>query len=161
LRQYADMASAVANYGALESRGWKAKEGTAIHPDNAQGSFYRELLEHASLRGEAVVFQYLFDDRIVAMNLCLLRRGTLVVLKTTYDESIQSFSPAFLLREEELQDIFKRGEITHLEYFGRMMEWHTKWTDQKRTLYHLTMYRWPFLKRIADWRHQKSGASSD
>lgn len=159
LRDHADMAPAVARYGSLESSGWKAQQGTAIHPDNAQGRYYRELLEHASLRGEAIVYQYLFDDRVVAMNLCLARKGTLIVLKTTYDESIQSFSPAFLLREAELQALHGEGQIQHLEYFGRLMEWHTKWTDQKRTLYHLTLYRWPFLKKLAEARRRKANTT--
>jgi CelD/BcsL family acetyltransferase involved in cellulose biosynthesis len=149
LRDHTDMASAVARYGSLESAGWKAQEGTAIHPDNDQGRFYRELLEQASLRGEAVVYQYSFDGRVVAMNLCLERGSTLVVLKTTYDESIQSFSPAFLLCEAELQDLHQATQVKKLEFFGRMMEWHTKWTDKKRTIYHLTLYRWPLLKRLA------------
>ncbi len=156
LQERADMAPAVARYGLIESTGWKAKEGTAIHPDNAQGHYYRELLENASLRGEALVYQYLFDDRVVAMNLCLVRHDTLIVLKTTYDESIKSYSPAFLLRENELQEIYREGHIKRLEYFGRLMEWHTKWTTKKRTLYHLTLYRWPFLKKLAAWRRRKT-----
>lgn len=159
LREHADMAPAIARYGSMESTGWKAQEGTAIHPDNVQGRYYRELLEQASLGGEAVVYQYLFDDRVVAMNLCLLRHGTLVVLKTTYDESIQTFSPAFLLREEELQEIFKKDEIKRVEYFGRLMDWHTKLTDKKRALYHLTLYRWPFFKRLAEARRRKANTT--
>lgn len=156
VRDHADMAGAVARYGTLESAGWKAQQGTAIHPDNAQGHYYRELLEHASLRGEALVYQYLFNDQIVAMNICLARKGMLVVLKTTYDESIQSYSPAFLLREAELQKLHEEGNIRHLEYFGRLMDWHTKWTDQKRTLYHLTAYRWPILKSLAEARRRRA-----
>ena len=158
LHDHADMAGAVASYGEMESAGWKAQQGTSIHPDNAQGRFYRELLEHASLRGEAAVYQYLFNDKIVSMNLCLQRKGTLVVLKTTYDESIQSVSPAFLLREEELKQLHSDGKIKHLEYFGRLMDWHTKWTDQKRMLYHLTVYRWPVIKSFAQARRRKAEA---
>lgn len=156
LHDFADMAGAVASYGQMESAGWKAQQGTSIHPDNAQGRFYRELLEHASQRGEAAVYQYLFNDKIVSMNLCLQRKGTLVVLKTTYDESIQSVSPAFLLREEELRQLHAEGKIKRLEYFGRLMEWHTKWTDQKRMLYHLTVYRWPAIKSFAQARRRKA-----
>ncbi len=156
LRDFSDMAPAIARYGALESAGWKAQNGTAIHPDNAQGRYYRELLEQASARGEATVYQYLFDDRVVAMNLCLLSQGTLVVLKTTYDESIKTLSPAFLLREEELQKIYRDGEIKRMEYFGRLMDWHTKLTEKKRTLYHLTMYRWPMVKSLAMARRRKA-----
>ena len=159
LRAHADMAPAIAQYGRLESAGWKAQKGTAIHPDNAQGRYYRELLEHASLRGEAVVYQYLFDDRVVAINLCLARKDTLIVLKTTYDESIQSYSPAFLLSESELQELYRENHIKRLEYFGRLMEWHTKWTDQKRTLYHLTLYRWPLLKKLVQARRSKANST--
>ncbi|MDP2323698.1 MAG: GNAT family N-acetyltransferase [Gammaproteobacteria bacterium] len=160
LRDRADMAPAVARYGRMESAGWKAQHGTAIHPDNSQGRYYRELLEQASLNGEAVVYEYLFDDRVVAMNLCLTRKDVLIVLKTTYDESIQSLSPAFLLREAELQELFAEGKIRRLEYFGRLMDWHTKWTDYKRTLYHLTQYRWPLLKRLALARRRRAEAAS-
>lgn len=151
----AQMAAVIARYGSLESAGWKGKQGTAIHPDNIQGHFYRDLLERASARAEAVVFQYLFDDRVVAMNLCLVRHGILVVLKTTYDESIKSYSPTFLMREEKLQSIFNEGKVTRVEYFGRLMEWHTKFTNQKRALYHLTLYRWPLLKSIAEARRRR------
>ena len=158
LRNHADMAPAVARYGSLESSGWKAQKGTAIHPDNAQGSFYRELLENASLRGEAVAYQYLFDDRVVAMNLCLMRKNKLIVLKTTYDESIQTYSPASLLRETELQELHGGGQIRHLEYFGRIMEWHTKLTEKKRTIYHLTVYRWPLVKKLAEARRKRVDA---
>lgn len=155
LTQTQDMAQAVVQFGRLESLGWKAKIGTAIHPDNPQGRFYRHLLEQASLKGEALVCQYLMGSVVVAMNLCLLRQGSLVVLKTCYDESIKTYSPASLLREAELQLFFQEGNIKRIEYFGRMMDWHSKMTDQKRTLYHLTIYRWPLLKKISQHRRKK------
>lgn len=161
LRDHADMGPAVARYGRIESAGWKAQQGTAIHPDNAQGRYYRELLEQASLSGEAVVYQYLFNDQVVAMNLCLARQGVLVVLKTTYDESFPSLSPAFLLREAELQELFAQGQIQRLEYFGRLMDWHTKWTEHKRGIYHLTQYRWPFLKRLVQARRRRANAEAE
>lgn len=148
-----EMAAAIERYGMLEAAGWKAETGTAIHPGNDQGRFYTQLLEDAARLGEARVYEYLLDGRTVAMNLCLLRAGTLVVLKTTYDESLpKSLSPAFLLREEELQHFFAGTEVRRIEYYGRVMDWHTKLTDRQRTLYHLTAYRWPMLKSLADRR---------
>lgn len=145
------MAPAIARYGAMESAGWKGENGTAIHPDNYQGRFYIPLLEDAARRGEARIFEYLFDDQTVAMNLCLLRSGTLLVLKTTYDERIaSSLSPASLLREAELRYIFSSQDIRRIEYYGRVMDWHTKWSSMQRTLYHLTTYRLALLKRLAD-----------
>lgn len=147
-----EMSPALARYGELESSGWKAGQGTSIHPNNAQGRFYTQLLVDAATRGEAVIYEYLFNERTVAMNLCLLRAGVLFVLKTTYDESIKLFSPASLLREEELQEFFTQGRIRRVEYYGRLMDWHTKLTDRKRTLHHVTVYRWPILKKLAEIR---------
>ena len=155
LRQPEDMAAAVARYGALESQGWKSQQGTAIHDQNAQGHFYRALLEDASQHSEAVVFQLLFDERVVAMNMGLQRGGTLVVLKTTYDESFSHYSPAFLLQETVLREFHGTQAIQRLEFFGRVMDWHTKWTQQQRTLYHLTLYRWPWLKQLALARRRR------
>ena len=144
-----EMAPALARYGKLESAGWKADNGTAIHPDNDQGRFYAELLGAAANQGEAVVFEYYFGERHVASNLCLRRDGRLIVLKTTYDESVdKSLSPAFLLRQDELELFFERKMFDRLEYFGRFMEWHSRWTESKRTLFHLTCYRWSWLKYL-------------
>ncbi|MBL8349611.1 MAG: GNAT family N-acetyltransferase [Burkholderiaceae bacterium] len=154
----ADMVPALERYGQLESAGWKAGQGTAIHPDNDQGRFYRQLLEQAASRGEALVYEYRLDGRTVASNLCLTRAGTLVVLKTTYDESVdKSLSPAFLLHLASLRTLFEDARTNRLEYFGRFMEWHSRWTEKKRTLHHLTSFRWPWLKKI----RQMASAPSD
>lgn len=149
-----DMAGAVERYGILESSGWKATEGTAIHPENPQGRFYIQLLENLAKHGEAAVYEYFFNGKTVALNLCVQRSGTLVILKTTYDETIKNYSPAFLLSQDELELIFSQGTVKRLEYYGRIMEWHTRWTDNKRTLYHLTCYRWSWLKKLAELRQK-------
>jgi hypothetical protein len=28
------------------------------------------------------------------------------------------------------------------------MEWHLRWTDEVRTMYHVNYYRWPGLRRL-------------
>lgn len=158
LRSPAEMDAAIARYGALESSGWKSAEGTAIHPDNAQGRFYTRWLQEAATLGQAIVTEYRFDGRTVAMNLGLLRDGTLIVLKTAYDESWKAVSPAFLLREDELKAFFAGNEVKRIEYFGRVMEWHTRLTEHQRTLYHLTQYRWGWLRRVLEARRLRAGA---
>lgn len=161
LRKPEDMMLAIERYGALESDGWKAGRGTAIHPDNDQGRFYVQLLETAARRGQAVVFEYLFGTHTAAINLCLERNGVLAVLKTTFDERLpKNLSPAFLLREDELRHIFATREIRRIEYYGRVMEWHTKLTENSRTLYHLTVYRWPIVKKLAQRRRNAAAAAT-
>lgn len=146
-----DMAEAVARYGALESAGWKAQQGTAIHPDNAQGRFYTAVLEQACAKNGGLIYEYMFNNQPVAINLCMQRGAMLIILKTTYDETIKTFSPAFLLLQEALEPLFAEGRIGRMEFFGKVMEWHTRWTDKRRTIYHLTVFRWDGLKTLRSW----------
>lgn len=155
LTKQAEMQAAVARYGQLESAGWKSSEGTAVHADNSQGRFYTKLFEELAARDECVVFEYLFNGRTVAMDLCLRRAGLLVVLKTAYDEGVgKSLSPAALMREDELKWLFADSGIKRVEYYGRVMEWHTKLTDKSRVLHHLTSYRWNWVHALAQRRRR-------
>lgn len=150
-----DMAPALERYGVLESAGWKGKEGTALHAGNEQGRFYIELLEQAAVRGEAKVFECRIDGRTVASNLCIRRGGILIVLKTTYDETIdKSLSPAFLLRHDELEYLFAARACRRIEFFGRFREWHSRWTESRRMLHHMTVYRWPWIRKLRDMRQR-------
>ena len=151
-----EMAGLITRYGALESAGWKADSGTAIRADNAQGRFYAKLLTEAAAQGEASAYEYYFDDRLVTVDFCLCRSGTITILKTTYDESVHPYSPAFLLLQDVLEEMHREQKWTRVEFYGRMMEWHTRWTDKKRTLYHLTVYRWPWLKKLASLRKRRA-----
>ncbi|HEV2608920.1 MAG TPA: GNAT family N-acetyltransferase [Noviherbaspirillum sp.] len=144
-----DVAKALAEYGALESAGWKAKLGTAIHPGNAQGRFYRSMLESFCRRGAGRIYRYRYNDKVVAMDLCIQSDTHLVILKTTYDESINDgTSPAFLLRQEQTRVLFEERGPQAIEFYGKVMDWHLKWTDDVRHLYHVNAYRFSFLSRV-------------
>jgi len=141
-----DVAAAIAQYGRLESAGWKSMNGTAISADNAQGRFYGKAFESFCAKGQGRIYSYLLDGRVVAMDLCLEGESTIVILKTTYDESYKAFSPAFLMRHQYFQPIFELGRIKQVEFYGKVMEWHLRWTDEVRTLFHVNRYRWPWVK---------------
>ena len=144
-----DVAAALADYGRLESAGWKAEIGTAIHPDNAQGRFYQAMLEAFATRGAARMYRYWFNDRVVAMDLCIEGADHIVILKTTYDESIKDgSSPAFLLRQEECEQLFGEQRLARIEFYGKVMDWHLKWTNAVRMLYHLNCYRFGALASL-------------
>jgi CelD/BcsL family acetyltransferase involved in cellulose biosynthesis len=143
-----DVAQAIIDYSRLESAGWKGAEGTAVHPDNAQGRFYRALFEDFCRRGAGIIYRYWYGDSVAAVDLCIKDDDTLIVLKTTYDETIQNSSPASLMRHEYFRQIFDETGIKRIEFYGRVMEWHTKWTSEARTLYHVNFYRWTWLSQI-------------
>ena len=155
-----DMAAAVARYGELESAGWKSGLGTAIHAGNDQGRFYTRLLEDAAGQGEAVVFEYWLDNSLAASNLCLRRDGTLIILKTTYDERHAQLSPAFLLLQAEIESFFTDGSVSRIEFFGRMKDWHTRWTECRRALYHITAYRSTWVRSVSELRRRHAGSTT-
>jgi len=151
---------AIADYGNLESAGWKSSHGTDIHPDNAQGRFYTRILRHYMERGEAVVFRFFYDDRLVATDLCLRRDGTLIILKTTYDERESSTSPAQLMRQVAFEQIFDGGGYSWIEFYGPAMDWHRKWAEDIRTMFHVTSFRSslvPRLHRLLTRRSREQG----
>ena len=148
-REPARMAQAVQDYGCLETSGWKGSKGTAVSSENAQGRYYRVMLEGMAARGAASVYRYYFGEQLVAMDLCVEDGASLVVLKTAYDESVSpNLSPTLLMREEACRSLFDGGRFARLEFYGRVMEWHTRWTEEVRTLYHVNHYRWPAVGRL-------------
>jgi hypothetical protein len=64
------------------------------------------------------------------------------------------------MREEFFQQFWEQGEVRRVEFYGRMMEWHTRWTPQHRTQYHVTWHRWPWLTRglLGRWRARAAAA---
>lgn len=144
----AAMAAAVRDYGLLESAGWKAGEGTAIHPDNAQGRFYTRILEAFGQRRQARLYRFWYGDKLVASDICIEQGGTLIILKTTFDESITTTSPAMLMRQAYFAQIFGEGSIRRIEFYGRLMEWHKRLTDDTRTLFHINYRPWPIVEKL-------------
>lgn len=149
-----EVRSGLRDYAELESAGWKAVGGTAVRMDGSQGRFYAAMLEAFSRRGAARVYRYSFNDRPVAVDLCIEAGLLQVVLKTTYDESIKSVSPASLMRQDVLMCEWPLGRINRIEFYGRRMEWHQRWTENVRTLYHLNVHHWAWLKRLRTSRER-------
>jgi hypothetical protein len=156
IRTPGEVGAAVRDYGLLESKGWKGHQGTAIAPDNEQGRFYRAVLEDFCSRGEAVIYQLRLNDRLAATDFCLIRDGMMVVLKTTYDEELNDFSPAFLMREEILKSLFGKAGMRVVEFYGRVMEWHTKWSEEIRTLYHINCFRYHWVVSLRNFSRRFS-----
>jgi hypothetical protein len=44
--------------------------------------------------------------------------------------------------------LFALRRFKGLEFYGKVMEWHRRWSDEVRTLYHVNSYRWSGLRRL-------------
>jgi hypothetical protein len=125
--------------------GWKGKGETAVTVGGRQGLFYQEMLESFCSRGEGVIYRLLMNGETIATNLCLLRDGMMIILKTTYDETVKGISPGMLLHQEIFKALFHEGKIKVVEFYGRVRDWHMRWTNELRTMYHLNFYRYGWV----------------
>src|SRR5262249_9178795 len=66
---------------------------------------------------------------------------------TTYDESLKSLSPGFLMKAELIADAYAQSSWRVLEFYGRVMDWHLRWISHQRTLYHVNCHRGPWVLR--------------
>lgn len=136
---------AVTAFGVLESAGWKNQSGTAVNATNAQGRFYTEMLEGFCRKNRGRIYQYWYDDKLVSSELCITGSDEIIILKTTYDETINTSSPTMLMRKDVFEKIFSEPALSRVEFYGSAMDWHTKWTDEIRTMYHTNIYRYRIL----------------
>jgi CelD/BcsL family acetyltransferase involved in cellulose biosynthesis len=148
LHMASDMERAVADYARLESAGWKSTIGTAVGDQSAQARFYVEMMQRFCSANAGQVFRYFYGEDIVASDICVSHGDVLVILKTTYDESIKKTSPAQLMRHEMFELLFNQKKFHRIEFYGRVMDWHRQWTDEIRTMYHINHYRWSLLRAV-------------
>ena len=95
-------------------------------------------------------------ERTIAADLCVVRGDALILLKIAYDEAFERYSPSTLLRREFMQHLLSHGKdpgesqsrVRRVEFFGRLMDWHRRWTGEQRSLYHLTTFRWRWLAKL-------------
>ncbi len=137
---------AVREFARMETKGWKAQSGTAVGADDAQGRFYRAVLEHFCERGEGVVYQLKINGQVVATDLCLVRGEMLILLKTAYDEEWSVYAPGVLIREDAVRHLYAGGRVRNYEFYGPLMDYQLRWTRDVRTLYHLTCFRHPWVR---------------
>jgi CelD/BcsL family acetyltransferase involved in cellulose biosynthesis len=141
----------VDTYGAIESAGWKGRQGSALAPDNAQGRFYRELLGHFAQTGNARVFEARFDDVVVASRLCVVKDGVLVMLKTTYDEDYSEYVPGRLMLYRALQHAFEYEAPARIEFYTKATPDQLQWATDARMINHVNFYRTATVKRAVAW----------
>jgi len=141
-----EMASAVVRYGDLESTGWKGRAGTAIHRSNEQGRFYQDVMEQFAAADAASVYELYFDEELVASRLCLHSDDMLVILKTTYKESMAGYAPGRLLLYSVLQREFELARAKTVEFYTDANPEQVQWSTGQRPIRHATLFRSPLIK---------------
>lgn len=135
------MESAVREFGLLESRGWKGVEGTAVHPDNAQGRFYAEVFQAFAATGQAISYDLHAGGCVIARQLALVSGPMCITLKTTYDERFRHLAPGRVLDYAMLQMEFDRRRFERMELYTDADQAQLRWTTSDRWIEHVTCFR--------------------
>jgi CelD/BcsL family acetyltransferase involved in cellulose biosynthesis len=155
LRAPHEMLAAVEAYAELEQSGWKASIDTAVSADAPQGQFYVDMLEHFAAKDKAVIYQYYLGDSLVASDICIEGDHVVIVLKTAHDHSVKGISPAQLMRYEIFRHIFEKGDVRRIEFYGPVMDWHLRWTEDVRKIYHVNCFRWIGIAALQGFRARR------
>lgn len=137
----AEMPDAVARYGVLESSGWKGKEGSSVHPGNAQGRFYTDLMSRFATDDCARAYFLCFGDRLAAARLVIQNHNMVVILKTTYDESLSQYAPGRLQLHLVLQNILKEPSPARIEFYTKANADAVEWATSTRDMHSVTAFR--------------------
>lgn len=161
-----DLQAAVGRYGDLESAGWKGRNGTAIGACNAQGHFYLDVMRRFAGMQGAEVHELWLGETLAASRLTVASGATLVMLKTTYDESLSPYAPGRLLLRQVIRHHFQRKVRQHIEFYTDantdLLAWSTgkRWIRHVRFNRNLATYRALELARIAQNILRTRGAST-
>lgn len=125
---------------ALESHGWKGREGTAIADDNCARAFYTQLALEAARRRYLCLHFLRLDGRPIAFHYGLVHRGVYYVPKLAYDESLKGCSPGLVLLEEAIKHAISMG-LGGYDFLGAEAEWKNKWSTRAQTHHWLFIFR--------------------
>lgn len=137
----ADVEQAVIRYADLESKGWKGKAGTAVGADNPQGHFYMAVMSGFAELGRAFVYELWLDDKLAASRLAIWSEGMIVILKTTYDETLDKYAPGRLLLREVIQTSFEAHPGNVIEFYTNASVDQLTWSTGQRWIKHFNFPR--------------------
>lgn len=140
-REPGDMALAVARYGMLESRGWKGRAGTSLHPGNDQGQFYAQVLAAFAASGQAMAIELWLGERLLASRLCLLGGGLMTTVKTTFDEDFRPYAIGRVHLQDTIELAFAEPGIAVLDFYTNASSDQLAWATDSRPIHTASAYR--------------------
>lgn len=104
----------IADFLALEARGWKGAEGSSLANDARTESVFRSALTGAARRGRLERVTMRLDGQAIAMLANFITPPGAFSFKTTFAEGLSRFSPGVLLQKENLQ-ILQQGGVEWID----------------------------------------------
>jgi CelD/BcsL family acetyltransferase involved in cellulose biosynthesis len=135
----ATMEALLAEAFAVEAKGWKARQGSALAVDAKMGEFYRRYASAACRKGVLRLCFMRIDGRAIAMQLAIEAGRRFWLLKIGYDEEFKRCSPGTLLTAETIRYAASTG-LSSYEFLGVDEEWIHLWKPEARECVRLQAY---------------------
>lgn len=101
----------------LENAGWKGRDGGSII-GNRMESFYLEQAGRLSENGLFRLYLLYYENDLIAFRYCLVAKGTLCSLKTSYDPSRRDLAPGQIILWLIINQLIDDPEIDRLDFMG-------------------------------------------
>ena len=103
--------SAVDDFLALESKGWKGVNRSAITSSPQTLLFYRYVVQEAANRGYLKIYSLERNGSPISMHLGFQMQNRYYAPKVAYDEDLSRYSPGQVLVERVIQDLSSQGVL--------------------------------------------------
>jgi CelD/BcsL family acetyltransferase involved in cellulose biosynthesis len=145
-----DLAQQLRQCYELEQASWKGARGSAIACKPQTQRFYDQVAAETMPRDMLGLYMLHLGGRLIAFEYCLRHRGTIHLLKLSFDESLAACSPGNVLRLKLLKAEAQAGHMRQYD-FGIDSAWKRRWTEQRVPLRHLRIYLPHVRGRAAFW----------
>lgn len=113
----------------IEKCSWKHNHGTAISSIARQEKFYREMCHSSAKKHKLNVAILYVGNKPIAYNMGYIHKNVYSYLKTSFDETYRKYSPATLLRKQQIEYLIAH-KIKLMDFPGEPYAWETQWTRE-------------------------------
>ncbi len=110
-----DVGAWLAEFVALEAKGWKGREGTAFRERAHDARWLEEVVRAAFARGRLDALALRHDGRAIAMKLNFLAADGAFAFKIAFDEAWGKYSPGVLLELENVRRVHARPDVRWMD----------------------------------------------
>lgn len=142
-----DMIRGVTEHGLLESKGWKGRQGTAIHPKSKDGRFYQDLFRDFAAQAKAKIYRLNLDGRTIASRMLVFDQDIMMSLKIAHDESFSKYAPGRVLLYHFLKQEFEAQDSKTIEFYTQANNDQIQWTSHTKTMFQVVIYPHPIYRR--------------
>ena len=134
----------------IDSKSWKAQEGTAISSTEKSRKYWQTLTKYLAERGRVRIWILWAGDRAIAFEYHVVYNKTVYSMKWSYDREYRRYSPGLLLKHRSME-AFWSEDIAEIHLLGTSDKFKEQWTDEKQIHYNLYLFNNTIYSRIVDF----------